>query len=140
MTGDLRRTLSLFESHGGVVVSIRCLDEGVDIPAVSHALILASSKNPREYIQRRGRVLRRSPGKALAHIHDVLVTPLFDPDEPPSTAILEGELARAIEFGAHALNPGAVTDLERLAIEHGIDWRRLTGVGTEQDEGTEESE
>lgn len=139
MVGDLRRTLTLFESHGGVVVSIRCLDEGVDIPAVSHALILASSKNPREYVQRRGRVLRKSPGKSLAHIHDVLVTPMFDPDEPPSTAILEGELARAIEFGAHALNPGAITDLERLAIEHGIDWKQLTGVGIEQ-EGSEESE
>ena len=108
------------------MVSIRCLDEGVDIPAVSHALILASSKNPREYVQRRGRVLRKSPGKSLSHIHDVLVTPLFDPDEPPATAILEGELARAIEFGAHALNPGAITDLERLAIEHGIDWTQLT--------------
>ena len=138
MIGDPHRTLDAFESHGGVVISIRCLDEGVDIPAVSHALILASSKNPREYIQRRGRVLRKWPGKALSHIHDVLVTPLFDPDEPPSTAVLEGELARAIEFGAHALNPGAITDLERLAIVHGIDWRRLTSVGVEEDEDDNE--
>jgi superfamily II DNA or RNA helicase len=134
MDGDPRRTLGLFESRGGVIVSIRCLDEGVDIPAVSHALILASSKNPREYVQRRGRVLRKSEGKLLSHIHDVIVTPLFDPDAPPSTAILEGELARAIEFGSHALNPGAITDLERLAIEHGIDWSRVTGVGVEDDE------
>ena len=44
-------------------------------PSVSHALILASSKNPREYIQRRGRVLRRAEGKSVAHIHDVLVLP-----------------------------------------------------------------
>jgi superfamily II DNA or RNA helicase len=134
MAGDPRQTLALFERRGGVVVSIRCLDEGVDIPAVSHALILASSKNPREYIQRRGRVLRRSPGKFVSHIHDVLVTPLFDPDAPPSTAILEGELARAIEFGSNALNPGAITDLQRLAIEHGIDWARFGGIGVEDDE------
>lgn len=47
MVGDPQRTLDLFEAQGGIIVSIRCLDEGVDIPAVSHALILASSKNPR---------------------------------------------------------------------------------------------
>lgn len=133
MTGDPRRTLDRFEAHGGVVVSIRCLDEGVDIPAVSHALILASSKNPREYVQRRGRVLRKSQTKSLSHIYDVLVTPLFDPDEPPALAILEGELARAIEFGSHALNPGCITDLQRLAIEHGIDWTKLANAGLEDD-------
>src|SRR5262249_20838419 len=73
MGGDREQTLRLFEANGGIVVSIRCLDEGVDIPSVTHALILASSKNPREYIQRRGRVLRRADGKSMAHIHDVLV-------------------------------------------------------------------
>lgn len=134
MTGDPRRTLDLFEAHGGVIVSIRCLDEGVDIPAVSHALILASSKNPREFIQRRGRVLRKSPTKLISHVHDVLVTPLFDPKEPPAQAILEGELSRAIEFGTHALNPGCITDLQRLAIEHGIDWTNLSNTGLEDDE------
>lgn len=138
MAGDQRRTLDLFEQQGGVVVSIRCLDEGVDIPAVSHALILASSKNPREYVQRRGRVLRKSFGKAVSHIYDVLVTPTFDPKERPETAILEGELARAIEFGSHALNPGCITDLERLAIEHGVDWDALIGSGLEDDQDEQE--
>lgn len=138
MTGDPARTLRLFETAGGVVVSIRCLDEGVDIPAVSHALILASSRNPREFVQRRGRVLRKWPRKALASIHDVLVTPIFDPDEPPATAILEGELARALEFGTHAVNPSSLTDLERLAIQHGLDWQRLTGAGLEDDEAENE--
>lgn len=132
MSGDGRRTLELFEAYGGIVVSIRCLDEGVDIPAVSHALILASSKNPREYVQRRGRVLRKAQWKSVSHIHDALVTAAFAPDEP-ATAIIEGELARAIEFGSRALNPGCVTDLERLAIEHGIDWQRLADAGIEDD-------
>lgn len=139
MTGDPQRTLALFEAQGGIVVSIRCLDEGVDIPAVSHALILASSKNPREFIQRRGRVLRKSSTKSISHVYDVLVTPLFDPDEPPALAILEGELARAIEFGTHAINPGCITDLQRLAIEHGVDWTKLTNVGLEDDEDDKES-
>jgi len=134
MAGDPRRTLRLFELGGGVVVSIRCLDEGVDIPTVSHALILASSRNPREFIQRRGRVLRKAEGKSLATIHDVVVTPMFDPHELPATAILEGELARALEFGSHAVNPGCVTDLERLAVEHGLDWQHLTGAGVEEED------
>jgi superfamily II DNA or RNA helicase len=139
MAGDPTRTLDLFSSHGGIVVSIRCLDEGVDIPAVSHALILASSKNPREYVQRRGRVLRRQAGKYVAHVHDVLVTPRFDGDEPPAVAILEGELARAIEFGERALNPGCITDLQKLAIEHGLDWKTLSAAGVEDDEEDDEA-
>ena len=54
MEGDPESTLHVFEQSGGVVIAIRCLDEGVDIPAATHALILASSRNPREFIQRRG--------------------------------------------------------------------------------------
>ena len=60
MEGDRVETLRYFAINGGVLVSIKCLDEGVDIPAATHALILASSKNPREFIQRRGRILRKS--------------------------------------------------------------------------------
>lgn len=133
MQGDRKATLDAFNERGGVVVSIRCLDEGVDIPAVSHALILASSQNPREFIQRRGRVLRRSPGKALAYLHDVLVTPEISDADDPGAAVLKGELARAIEFGQSAVNPAAVTDLKRLAAAAGLDWQNLTGEGFEAD-------
>lgn len=121
MSGDRVRTLERFNSLGGIVVSIRCLDEGVDIPAVSHALILASSRNPREFIQRRGRVLRRAEGKALAFIHDVIVTPHAN-DDGDGNSILAGEIARAIEFGAHAINPASITDLKMLAVSIGLDW------------------
>lgn len=140
MIGDRARTLEVFGERGGVVVSIRCLDEGVDIPSVTHALILASSKNPREFIQRRGRVLRRSPGKALAHLHDVIVAPEMDDDDAMGGSILKGELARAIEFGSHAVNPGAVADLRRLAAAAGFDWASLTKNGFELDNETDEME
>jgi superfamily II DNA or RNA helicase len=137
MPGDRARTLQVFSERGGVVVSIRCLDEGVDIPAVSHALILASSKNPREFIQRRGRVLRRYPGKALAHVHDVVVAPEAEDADELGGSILKGELARAIEFGTHAINPAAVTDLKRLAAQAGIDWSDLSnGFETDADEAS----
>ena len=134
MRGDAAQTLRLFEIHGGVILSIRCLDEGVDIPSVSHALILASSKNPREFIQRRGRVLRRFPGKDISQIFDVLVAPSLDSPEQPETAILEGEIARAIEFGKNAINPGCITDLERLAISFGLDHTAVIRNGIEDDE------
>lgn len=133
MVGDREQTLRIFEANGGVLVSIRCLDEGVDIPSVTHALIIASSKNPREFIQRRGRVLRKSRNKNVAYIHDVLVLPLKPDDDNGSKGILEGELARAIEFGKWGENPSSITDLERVALEFGIDYKEITGYGYEDD-------
>jgi superfamily II DNA or RNA helicase len=134
MEGDRAETLRWLDRYGGIVAAIKCLDEGVDIPSVTHALILASSKNPREFIQRRGRVLRKAPGKAIAFVHDaIVVTPQLQTDgqdvEPdPITA---GELARAIEFAHSADNPSAASDLIGIAIDAGIDWSVLTTAGVE---------
>jgi superfamily II DNA or RNA helicase len=57
------------------LVAIRCLDEGVDVPATETAYVLASSSNPRQFIQRRGRILRQHPGKDIAVVHDFIVAP-----------------------------------------------------------------
>lgn len=121
MSGDRDATMDWFKSYGGVLVSIRCLDEGVDIPAVSHALILASSQNPRQFIQRRGRVLRQAPGKALAVIHDAIVTPVDPEDEKDQLGLLRAELVRSVEFANHALNRMAGAELREIAINMGID-------------------
>ncbi len=131
MAGDRTETLRWLELQGGVVVAIKCLDEGVDIPAVSHALILASSKNPREFIQRRGRVLRRAPDKPLAFVYDAIVMPSHHDPSGREDPIASGELARAIEFAQGAQNPGAMSDLERIAIDAGIDWRSALEWGVE---------
>jgi superfamily II DNA or RNA helicase len=121
MDGDRQQTLKRFEVNGGVIVSIKCLDEGVDIPASTHALVLASSRNPREFIQRRGRVLREAPDKSLAHIYDAVAVPRSASDNKDSdTSLLEAELARAIEFGQGAIGPSSITDLERIAVRYGI--------------------
>ena len=133
MTGDRDQTIRIFESNGGIMVSIRCLDEGVDIPTVTHALILASSKNPREFIQRRGRVLRKSPNKHVAYIHDVLVLPNKPDETKAGNSIVESEIARAIEFGKWGENPASITDLERIALEFGMDYQAITGEGYEDD-------
>jgi superfamily II DNA or RNA helicase len=110
MAGDKIETLGYFNEKGGVLLAIKCLDEGIDIPSATHALILASSQNPREYIQRRGRVLRSHPesGKTRATIYD-LVT-LTDQDIP----VQKSELARMITFGADADNSLILLELEAL--------------------------
>ena len=138
MAGDRAATLRWLDLKGGVVTAIKCLDEGVDIPSVTHALILASSKNPREFVQRRGRVLRRSPGKALAFIHDAIVLPPTkkedDASEVRTDMMTAGELARAIEFASFSDNPAAGTDLKGIALEAGIDWKELVAKGDEDAE------
>lgn len=58
------------------LIAIKCLDEGVNIPQVDKAFILASTTNPKEYIQRRGRVLRLSPNKEYAKIYDFITLPI----------------------------------------------------------------
>lgn len=57
------------------VVAIRCLDEGIDLPDLRIGFLLASSSNPRQFVQRRGRLLRKAEGKDLAIIHDFIIEP-----------------------------------------------------------------
>jgi superfamily II DNA or RNA helicase len=133
MSGNKVEALNWFKKFGGVLVSIKCLDEGVDIPAVSHAFILASSQNPRQFIQRRGRVLRKSPGKDLAVIHDAIVVPVDQESESEQISLLKAELVRALEFADSALNKGAGADLRRIAIEMGIDPSREGDAAIEED-------
>ena len=122
MAGDRDATLAELDINGGILVSVRCLDEGVDLPAVDHALILASSRNPREFIQRRGRILRRYPGKSLAFLHDALVVPSADEDRPAAGGdrLLAGELSRVLEFAKGAANPQALSQIESLCIQYGV--------------------
>ncbi len=113
MRGAQSETLEFFERHGGAMVAIRCLDEGIDIPAVDHALILASSTNTREFVQRRGRVLRTNAntGKVSATVFDVLVT---SPGGVSSESVLPTELARAQEFAQFARNASVRLRIDRL--------------------------
>jgi superfamily II DNA or RNA helicase len=98
------------------LVAIRCLDEGVDIPETRRAFILASSTNPKQFIQRRGRILRLAKGKDLAEIHDFLVTPslesLTDDLFAVERKLLRRELLRVVEFAKLADNgPQAMATL-----------------------------
>jgi superfamily II DNA or RNA helicase len=138
MDGNSTETLKLFQMQGGVLVSIRCLDEGVDIPSISHALILASSQNPRQFIQRRGRVLRRHPSKTFAKIYDAIVVPTSLEDEPEQFSLLKSEITRAYEFSSNALNISAGTELSLAAGRLGLNLNDIVEVGYEEDVDEEE--
>ncbi|MEG4578399.1 DNA phosphorothioation system restriction enzyme [Microcoleus sp. MON1_C5] len=117
----LRQQFESGELQG--LVAIRCLDEGVDIPAIRNAVILASSSNPRQFIQRRGRILRPHPGKERATLFDMIVLP---PDLGRETLevernLLRKELKRFLEFADLADNAGeARVKLLQLQKRYGL--------------------
>lgn len=121
MTGSHEETMQYFGQNQGIMIAIKCLDEGVDVPEASAALILASSSNPREFIQRRGRVLRAAKGKFSAEIHDALVVPSDGSDkETDRVPILRTELNRAAQFARGARNSAATFRIRRLARSVGL--------------------
>ena len=92
-----------------VLVAMKCFDEGVDVPSTRIAIFLSSSGNPRQYIQRRGRVLRRFPKKEKATIYDVIVLPpllkILNPIlSEIERKIIKNEFKRYKEFASIALN------------------------------------
>lgn len=108
------------------LAAIRCLDEGVDVPATQTAFILASSTNPRQFVQRRGRILRPDESKDYSVIHDFVVAPptaSIAPGDPESTFqiernLLKKELRRVATFADHAKNhPDA--ELARIPTSEG---------------------
>jgi superfamily II DNA or RNA helicase len=101
------------------LVAIKCLDEGIDVPACSTAYILASSRDPRQFIQRRGRILRRAPGKTIATIHDFIVVLPEDADDESGAArnLIRSELKRVAEFSGLAQNRYAAYETLRPVLK-----------------------
>ncbi|PWU19858.1 MAG: DNA phosphorothioation system restriction enzyme [Verrucomicrobia bacterium] len=109
------------------VVAIRCLDEGIDIPEVRLGFLLASSTNPRQFVQRRGRLLRRAPGKDRAIIYDFIVRPPTfgsadsDKDFNAERRLFGRELERILDFCASAENgPAALNQLHDLRLQYNL--------------------
>ncbi len=109
------------------LVAMKCLDEGVNIPTAEVAVLLASSGNPKEFIQRRGRMMRQSPatGKAKAVIIDMVAVPELAESGLEPTAddvrIMNKELSRVSEFSRSAINASTVEyRLYELRLELGI--------------------
>lgn len=94
-----------------VIASMKCLDEGVDIPRAEHAIFCSSTGNPRQFIQRRGRILRRHPDKTVATIHDLVVIPPIESFNKISETfnlekfLVAKELERVMYFASLSINP-----------------------------------
>jgi superfamily II DNA or RNA helicase len=108
------------------LVSMKCLDQGVDVPPARIAIMLDNSGNPLEYIQRRGRILRKFPGKENAVIHDIIVEPALRPGVPKELADLERkiiakELRRYREFARSSKNAfECLKKMENIEATYGI--------------------
>lgn len=103
-----------------VLVAIKCLDEGIDVPSTRVAFILASSTNPREFVQRRGRILRKAEGKDRAVIYDFLVAP--SPERlgmklGADVTILQREMPRFAEFASSAMNQFSARSVVRNILD-----------------------
>ena len=125
------------------LIAIKCLDEGVNIPKIKLAFILASTTNPKEYIQRRGRVLRLAKGKDFAVIYDFIALPrpldhvqsLTVVQAKRDLSLVKNELNRATEFARLAMNKAKAESVidevkEAYGIEDGV-------IGYEEDFGYE---
>lgn len=104
-----------------VLTSMKCLDEGVDVPRSELAIFCASTGNPRQFIQRRGRVLRTHPDKKMAELHDLVVAPEVNPYSDcyrMEQSLLRGELARVTNFAQLSENP-SYSEMElRDVLDH----------------------
>ncbi|MBP1925264.1 superfamily II DNA or RNA helicase [Sedimentibacter acidaminivorans] len=111
-----------------VITAIRCLDEGVNIPQIRTAFILASSRNPKEFIQRRGRLLRKCPGKKKAIIYDFVTLPRYlgnvkFGDIDLDKALVKGELSRVYEFGRYSINKRVAEQfIDNIQNAYGTDY------------------
>ena len=107
-----------------VLTSMKCLDEGVDVPRSELAVFCSSTGNPRQFIQRRGRVLRTHPDKKLAELHDLVVVPEVNPHSNSyrmEQSLLRGELARVNNFALLSENPSfSEMELREVLNHYGL--------------------
>ena len=104
-----------------VLTSMKCLDEGVDVPRSELAIFCASTGNPRQFIQRRGRVLRKHPDKYMAEIHDLVVAPevsVTSSSYKMEQSLLKGELMRVKNFSMLSENPSYSQMELKAVMEH----------------------
>lgn len=131
---DMDTRMDLVESfnEGAIdaLAAIRCLDEGINIPSIKGALILSSNDDYREFVQRRGRILRTYEGKEYANIYDVIVLPSHS-----TVKMAEIELRRFYEYARLAINQeDLLAQLETIAGDYGLE---LDDFITIFDEGKE---
>lgn len=127
-TSDSKERNAILEDFASgkleVLTSMKCLDEGVDVPRSEMAIFCASTGNPRQFIQRRGRILRTHKDKYHAVIHDLVVAPLINSDADTykmERNMLESELKRVRDFAQLSENADfALTELEDIVSYYNL--------------------
>jgi len=115
-----------------VLTAMKCLDEGVDVPRTEMAIFCASTGNPRQFIQRRGRILRTHAEKPMAYIYDLVVIPHIDKDSPTyqmERQMLKNELNRVIDFAKLSTN----SSYTEIVLEDVLKYYNLNLYNNEQD-------
>jgi superfamily II DNA or RNA helicase len=131
-TKNKQQILKQFKNNQfNVLIAMKCLDEGIDIPEAKYAIFCSSTGNPRQYIQRRGRVLRYYPGKEAA-IFDLIVKPIFKytnidlSTQKIERNLFESEIKRLVNFAVLSENKAScLKALETLCYDLDIDIYQL---------------
>lgn len=115
-----------------VLLAMKCLDEGVDVPRAEYGIFASSTGNPRQFIQRRGRLLRKHPDKTFAYIYDMIVVPDFQSVHYSreffnmERSLVRGELARVAYFADLASNThSAKEELQSLVSYYNLNLSEL---------------
>ena len=107
-----------------VLTSMKCLDEGIDVPRSEMAIFCSSTGNPRQFIQRRGRILRTHPNKHMAIIHDLVVAPIVNHSSNAfqvEKSLLRNELKRVQNFALLSDNSSdSVKELDDVISYYGL--------------------
>ena len=134
-----RQKLTAFaDGRLNVLFAKNCLDEGVDVPRAEYGIFTSSTGNPRQFIQRRGRLLRRHEDKTFAYIYDMVVVPDFHSPHydrrfwTMEKHLVENEMRRVANFASLATNyyTGAMESLADLVNFYEID---LNGMVLEEE-------
>lgn len=118
---NIKLALDNFENGSiDVLTAMKMLDEGIDIPSIKRAVFCSSTGNPKQFIQRRGRILRKHPTKEFAEIHDMVVAPsdiskrLFLEEslriKSMEDKIFRNELDRIVDFAYASKNLSELTN------------------------------
>jgi superfamily II DNA or RNA helicase len=135
---EQRESLQQSLARGDIqaLLAMKCLDEGVDIPSVKIGIITASTQNPRQFVQRRGRLLRHDPKNPKSHatIYDFIVLPpsVDGSVSDSEKTLIAAELSRSVELADAARNREVLFDVIEWAYHYGLDpsinpWMQLSG-------------
>ena len=95
------------------------MDEGIDIPTADIGILMASSTNPREYVQRIGRIIRQSPNKMSAELYDICVDTIHSIDD--ENIEIERKIRAKEQIRLKEIAENAINSIDALKIINTLD-------------------